>query len=60
MVGALDSFSGSVCLAEGAAYYELELSNSQLLVLDVEACAKLEGEILDAYGLSQPRSADLL
>ena len=43
----------------GEAYYELELANSQLLVLDVEACATLEAAILEVYGLSDPCSADL-
>jgi hypothetical protein len=40
-------------------FYEFELKNSQLLVLDIAACAQLEKSILDSYGLSQPRSLDL-
>lgn len=40
-------------------FYQFELANSQLLVLDVAACAELESSILDSYGLSQSRSDDL-
>jgi hypothetical protein len=43
----------------GDSFYELELSDAQLLVLDVKACTEREGGILEAYGLSQPRSAEL-
>ena len=40
-------------------FYEFELANSQLLVLDVAACEELESSILESYGLSRPRSDDL-
>jgi hypothetical protein len=45
--------------ARNEKYYEFELKNSQLLVLDVAACAKLESSILASYGLSRPRSVGL-
>ena len=51
----LDDVSGE----GGGDYFELELENSQQLVLDVEACKAAEAGILDAYGLTQPRSDDL-
>ena len=51
----LDGVSGE----GGGDYFELELENSQQLVLDVEACKAAEAGILDAYGLTQPRSDDL-
>jgi hypothetical protein len=51
----LDDVSGEV----GDDYFELELGNLQQLLLDVEACKAAEAGILDAYGLTQPRSDDL-
>jgi S1-C subfamily serine protease len=60
----LDDASAAAAAADEAAagpsYFEIELENSQLLVLDVKACAELEGSILESYGLTEPRSRDLL